>query len=221
VTNIHSEATRQQLEDFVSEQLAEEEEKEKVTDSKDTSIDRQPHPGSPYIDQDDDAVKDCPETPLYRVTIKSKHLGIRKSDVSMVRSIDPEANARYQKNKTVPLKDFSQLLRSLSGQFHGDLSSLKDSVLKTISLPVIYPLGPELPDKPPRNASTLLVIGNGQRHGIILCTDVAEKLQTMIKFQKVSQGDISAIAHLKEGEELPLVNAVSLLKRDGMLVSAT
>ena len=160
---------------------------------------------------------DCQPKPVRALNISGKTLAVEESHISLIREITPQKRSQYLKDSYVPLKDFGKFMQSLSTEFSGKLSEIKDSKLRKLILPVMVPVGMALSTIPDEHCSAVVIISNGQWHGALCCSTVADKPLNMIKFKKAKNGDIAGIGYLKSGEEVPLLNAVSLLAREGFL----
>ena len=118
----------------------------------------------------------------------------------------------------MPLKDFSRFLLKLSGVFNGSLALVKERTLRELSLPVIIPQGHEFPDSPPPKFTTLVIISNGNWHGALACDDVQSTDRIMNQFAKQQNGDLAGAAYLEDGSQLPLLDPLSMLRREGILL---
>lgn len=164
------------------------------------------------------SIADCPETPVRLVVIGQTTIGIPENDIALTAVLSAEQRAKYLKAGSVPLKDFSRFMKNLAHQFKGPLALLKESKLKQMTLPVMTPRSFDLPPIPDDEASALIVVGDGQWNGVILCAQIQNSVQTMTRFQKARNGDISGIGFLNDGIKIPLLNVISVLRREGFLV---
>ena len=162
--------------------------------------------------------KACPATEIRCITLGEKIVAMPESVISIHRAVTSKQRKTYLDKNNVPLGDFSRFMRDLSKQFKGALSAVKSKKLKKIILPVMVPRGMELPDMPDDNANELLVVCHGQWCGVVLCSEVYAETKTMEKFRKDRNGDIAGIAFTADGEEVPLLNVVPVLRREGFLV---
>ncbi|MBU0729439.1 MAG: hypothetical protein KKE17_02055 [Proteobacteria bacterium] len=214
---IHSEFTRKELEAFV-EQLEEEAEleEENLKDGdKATSVHASNvQPGK----SGEEVIKDCPATKLLKVKIHTLEIGILEHDIAAHKAVDKETCTKYITEGKVPLKDFAHFMRSLSKQFKGSLSEIKDAPLKEIMLPVMVPKGYSLPEKPDNAADGVIIVWNGENNGAILCSELPEKPMAMTKFKKESMADFAVVSFVENDQQIPLLNVVSLLKREGLKV---
>ena len=55
---------------------------------------------------------------------------------------------------------------------------------------------------------------------MLLCQEVAKAPKTMVKFKSSKNGDVAGIGYTEDGEELVLLDLMSLLRREGFLVMA-
>jgi hypothetical protein len=156
-------------------------------------------------------------TLVRKLIIYRKSLAIKEEYIALIRPVTPKKRKKYYKDSNVPLKDFSSLFKGIAGQFTGKLSSIKDSKLKKLSLPVMNPSGIGMPEMPDESATKLVVVTSGQWNGVLFCTDVAEEPVALANFEKAKNGDILGPATLKNGEELSLLNLESIIKREGFL----
>lgn len=163
-------------------------------------------------------ITDCPETPIRLIVIGKTTIGIPDDDIAMTTLLSVAQREKYLKAGSVPLKDFSRFMQNLARQFKGPLAKLKESLLKQMTLPVMTPRSIDLPAIPDDIATALIVVGDGQWNGVILCAQIHESVQSMTRFQKARNGDISGIGFLKDGTKVPLLNVISVLRREGFLV---
>lgn len=168
----------------------------------------------------DQPIKTCPASELYQLTIGNALVYVPVNFVCAIRSIAPRKRETYLANSSVPVKDFSRFLQALAKQFTGTLASVKNNKLKKLYLPVMTLHGNDLPNVPDENASVMIVVSNGNWNGVILCSQVITEPKGMVKFQKAKNGDIAGVGFSAEGERLPLLNIVSVLRREGFLVMA-
>jgi hypothetical protein len=145
-------------------------------------------------------------------------IAVPDADIAMLTELSVAQREKYLKTGSVPLKDFSRFMKNLTRQFKGPLSNLKESTLKQLTLPVMTPRSFDLPPIPDDAAAALIVIGDGQWNGVILCAQIHETIHLMTRFQKAKNGDISGIGFLKDDTKFPLLNVISVLRREGFLV---
>lgn len=160
----------------------------------------------------------CPPTKIRRITVSGLTLAIQSSVIALIRPMKATPAAAYLQNGTVPLKDFSRFLLKLSSLFSGSLALVPEQTLKVLNLPIIIPQGHEFPDVPPTDFRTLLVISNGNWHGALACDDIQKSGQIMHQFIKQQNGDLAGIACLEDGSQLPLLDPLSMLRREGILL---
>jgi len=160
----------------------------------------------------------CEECPLLLVQIGAATIAIEERFLAARRPIASEHRQNYIKHSTMPLKDFKRFLHSLAGQFKGCLSSLKDSKLRALSLPVVVPRGLHLPDKPGDQEQEALVLCNGNWCGVLFCSPASNERAVMVAKQQMNDGDLYQTAYTKGGEKFSLLNTVELLKREGHMV---
>jgi len=95
---------------------------------------------------------------------------------------------------------------------------LKNNKLKKINLPILSPQGGDFPEYPDEKADTLIVISNGNWHGIIACSELDPTPQSMVKFKKRTNGDIAGTGFLENGDSITLLDSLVLLRREGFLL---
>jgi len=162
-------------------------------------------------------VKPCPPTEILEVTIGRTRVAIQANLVAAGREVSPRRLRRYLGNGSVPLKEFGRFMRRLSGQFAGSLAAIKDSTLKTLELPIMTPLGLDLPDGPDAEGRHLLVVSSGNWHGIFVCSALQQAPGVMVRFQKMKNGDIAGKGFLEKGGDVLLLDTLSILRREGFL----
>lgn len=159
-----------------------------------------------------------PTDEFRQIVIGGTVVAISEENVSLISPVDPARIENYLKTSNVPLKNFGGFMKKLSTRFKGSLSTVTDRKLKKLSFPLMIPRCPGLPDTPDKTATSLVVVSNGQWHGVILCRDVHAEPKTMVNFRKERNGDIFGIGFLDSGNEIPLLNVTSILKREGFLL---
>lgn len=162
--------------------------------------------------------KPCEKTPLLLVRLGEQAIAIEEQFLAARKQLPTSRRSNYLKNSTVPLKDFSRLLKPLPSQFKGCLSSLRRGKLRSLFLPVITPRGLNLPDKPEESETEMLVLCNGNWCGILFCTPFKQSSSVMVGFQPINNGDLSKTAVTENNDSIPLLNTVELLKREGHMV---
>ncbi len=162
-------------------------------------------------------IKICPTTELRGLTIGEAHVYIRESSIAMIRNLNTKKKKEYLKDSSIPLKDFSRFLTSLSKQFKGQMAKIADKKLKKLNLPIMLPSGIGLPEIIDENGTKLVVVSNGHWNGILICSKIDNKTVNMVKFKKATNGDFAGIGYTDDGKELSLLNIVSLLRREGFL----
>ncbi|MBU4261848.1 MAG: hypothetical protein KKC76_08225 [Proteobacteria bacterium] len=172
---------------------------------------------SPQIAVEETTIKNCPATELRGITVADSHVYIQEIAIALVREVTKDKLQEYLKNSNVPLKDFGGFFKRLAKQFKGSLATIPDKKLKKLTLPIMVPAGHLLADVPDENGSQLVFVTNGQWNGVIVCSEVAREPVTMIKFKSAKNGDFVGIGFSEGGLELPLLNAVSILRREGFL----
>lgn len=153
-----------------------------------------------------------------RMSVNGRVIVVPEANISLIKEIDEKSREKYVKNSRVPLNDFRRFMHGLAGQFNGELSTIKDSKLKKIVLPVMVPHGFGLPDLPDKRADAAVLVHEGHWNGVILCTEVGGTAGEMSEFTPSGNGDEVGTGLLDNGEQVLLINVVSLLKREGFLV---
>ncbi|MEW6289460.1 MAG: hypothetical protein AB1545_06360 [Thermodesulfobacteriota bacterium] len=166
---------------------------------------------------EDASVKNCPATELRGITVAGSLVYIQENAIALIREVTKDKVQEYLKNSNVPLRDFGSFFKRLGKQFKGSLATIPDKKLKKLTLPIIVPTGHLLADVPDENGSQLVFVTNGQWNGVIVCSDVAREAVTMVKFKNAKNGDFVGIGFSEEGLALPLLNVVSILRREGFL----
>ena len=162
-------------------------------------------------------VKKCPATELREIVLAGSSVYIQENAISMIRQVSKAKQAEYLKNSNVPLKDFGGLFKSLSKQFKGSLANIPDKKLKKLTLPIMVPTGLDLPNMPDENGCQLVFVANGHWNGILVCSAVGQEAVTMVKFKKAKNGDIVGTGFSEDNMEFPLLNVVTVLRREGFL----
>ncbi|MBU0968707.1 MAG: hypothetical protein KKA54_20285 [Proteobacteria bacterium] len=163
------------------------------------------------------SVKNCPATELRGITVADSLVYIQESAIALIREVTKDKLQEYLKNSNVPLKDFGSFFKRLARQFKGSLAMIPDKKLKKLTLPIMVPAGHLLADVPDENGSQLVFVTNGQWNGVVVCSDVAREPVTMVKFKSAKNGDFVGVGFTEGGLELPLLNVVSILRREGFL----
>lgn len=160
----------------------------------------------------------CPPTKIRLLTVSGVPLAIQSSVIALLRPMKTAAAKDYLQNGTVPLKDFSRFLLKLASLFSGSLSLVPERTLKELSLPLIIPQGHAFPEVPPTEFNTLLIISNGNWHGALACDEIGKTDHIMHQFIKQQNGDLAGTACLEDGSQLPLLDPLSMLRREGILL---
>jgi len=156
-------------------------------------------------------------TLVYLAQIGETQVGILAADIALLKTLKPKRKKLYIKSSQIPLKDLCGFFRSLSSQLQGSLSSLKESQLKRLALPLIVPQGMGLPPIPDEEATCLLILSHEQRHGVVLCRQVEGEARELLSFSRAKNGDIAGLARFADEVELPLLNVGQFLEREGFL----
>jgi hypothetical protein len=168
-------------------------------------------------ESDDNLIKNCPATELRRISLSGSQVYIQENAIALIREVTKAKQQEYLKNSYVPLKDFGTFFKRLAKQFKGSLANIPEKKLKRLTLPIMVPTGLFLEEIPDENGLHLVFVTNGQWNGVIGCSDVAKETVTMVKFKNSKNGDFIGCGFSDEGLELPLLNVVSILRREGFL----
>nr|MBF0221324.1 hypothetical protein [Desulfobulbaceae bacterium] len=163
-------------------------------------------------------VQACPPAELKELVIHGKAVALVAEAASLIRPVKASKLSLYLKHSNIPLNDFSTLFQGLSCQFNGSLSQIPNQKLKKLNLPIMTPEGSDWPEPPDDTASTVVVVSNGNWHGIIPCSSVKDLKEPMVKFNKQKNGDIAGIGHLENGRQVELLDLQRILHREGFLV---
>lgn len=163
-------------------------------------------------------IRECPPTTLREVVVNGQALAIPEEGVALVRPLATAAREKYLRDRQVSLRDFQRVFHGLAHQFRGVLAEAGDRKLREVVLPLISLQAFGFSELPDKQASTLLVLSHGNWHGVLLCGSVRDDLRTMLKFQKVLNGDLGGNGFLDEGGELPVINLREVLRREGFLL---
>jgi len=77
--------------------------------------------------------------------------------------------------------------------------------------------GMTLADIPDEEAAMLVVVSNGNWHGVIFCRSLEPQATPLLSLDRAKNGDIAGPARLEEDKELHLLNIGQLLEREGFL----
>lgn len=163
-------------------------------------------------------ITSCPPTKVRLISLSGLPVTIQSSVIAMVRPVKEAKSTAYLHDASVPLKDFSRFMLKLSGLFSGSLALVKEGTLKELRLPIIIPQGHEFPEAPPTKFNRLMIISNGNWHGALACDDIQGADQIMSQFAKQQNGDLAGIAYLEDGRQIPLIDPLSMLRREGLLL---
>lgn len=153
----------------------------------------------------------------YRAIILGRKLVVLPEDnISLTSPVKPKKVKKYIKSSSVPLSDFSKFMTSLASRFHGSLSSIKSSVLKQLTLPVVVPQSVDLPEFPDHEAGVVVVVNHKNWHGVILAREIKNELSGLQNFKKGKNGDILGTGTF-ETQDAYVMDVVSLLNREGFL----
>ena len=160
----------------------------------------------------------CPPTECRQILICQTPIALRTNDIAATKDISSKKLAKYINNTKVPLTFFSRAFRGLSGQLKGPLSKISPRKLKKISLPIVYPTWHNMPEINENTKNKLLIVSNGNWHGIIACSLVDHPPMSMVKFIKETNGDITGLGYLEDETKISLLDTNAVLKREGFLL---
>ncbi len=152
------------------------------------------------------------------LTINSLTLALPCRMIAMSQAISPAQAAKYTQNAAVPLADFARLLRRLSSLLAGNLAKVKERALRQLILPLLIPRGSDLPETPNGDSRALVVLSHGNWHGALVCDTIEDTEPMMVGYTKQQDGDLSGLAKLDNGSLVPLLDAQSMLQREGILL---
>jgi len=158
-----------------------------------------------------------PGAMLRAVTIGKLPLALAEEHIALIKPLSPKKKKIYIQSSQIPLKDLGSWFRGLSGQMKGPLALLKNSKLKKLILPLMIPRGIGLTDIPDDEATMLVVVSNGNWHGVILCRSLEQEAAPLLSLTGAKNGDLVGPARLGEDQELHLLNISQLLEREGFL----
>jgi hypothetical protein len=87
-----------------------------------------------------------------------------------------------------------------------------------LALPIMTAEGQEFHEVAPASFTTLMIVSNGNWHGALACDEIQAAEQSMIKFAKQPNGDLVGTAWLEDGGRIPLLDPLSMLRREGILL---
>jgi hypothetical protein len=189
-----------------------------VTELLQNDSEKAPVPADSPPPPGEEGITSCPPTEVRILSISGLAVAIPSSVIALVRPVTFAKSSSYLQNATVPLKDLSRFLQRLSRQFKGNLSLIKDRTLMGLSLPIMVPQGHEFAEPPPTEFSTLVIISNGNWHGALACDLIQKSDQVMVKFSNQPNGDLVGTAVLEDGARIPLLDPLSMLGREGLLL---
>lgn len=163
-------------------------------------------------------IQACPPTEMRELVINGIKLAIPVEIIAMVRQLKPARLKSCLHSSHVPLKYFAGFMQRLSRRLTGSLAGIKDSKLKKMILPIITPRGFEFPEVPDQQASTLVIISNGNWHGVLACSEVQDEIPLMVEFEKQKNGDIAGFGYLEDGRQVMLLDSQAILRREGFLL---
>ncbi len=158
-----------------------------------------------------------PGAMLRSITIGKLSLAIAEEHIALIKPLSPKKRKKYIQSSQIPLKDLGSWFRRLSGQVKGPLALLKNGKLKKLILPLMIPRGMGLSDIPDEEATMLVVVSNGNWHGVILCRGLEQEAVPLLSLTRAKNGDIFGLARFGEDQELQLLHISQLLEREGFL----
>ena len=158
-----------------------------------------------------------PGAMLRPITVGKLSLAIAEEHIALIKPLSPKKRKKYIQSSQIPLKDLGSWFRRLTGQIKGPLALLKNGKLKKLILPLMIPRGIGLTDIPDEEAAMLVVVSNGNWHGVILCRRLEQEAAPLLSLDRAKNGDIFGLARLGEDQELQLLNIGQLLEREGFL----
>lgn len=164
------------------------------------------------------SLHNCPPTECRQIIIAQKKLALLTQSIAAHKYIKKSKLATYLKKAQVPLTFFSKTFFGLSDQFKGPLAQISSRKLKKISLPIIFPQWIDMPDLLESNVNQLLVVTNGNWHGIIACSLVDQPLGNMVKFIKEPNGDIIGTGLIEDNTKISLLDSSAIIQREGFLL---
>ncbi len=162
----------------------------------------------------------CPPTPVLTCVTQGVEMAVEHRHVCLVRRLPAKRYAQYRDAAHIPLADLAGLFRRLNRQFSGYLASLPERRLRRLRLPIMTVRAMQAEEEPPEEASHLVVLGHGQWHGILVCSEVADGPRTMIRWRRQPNGDALGTGYDETGAEFLLIDTKGLLEREGFLVQA-
>ncbi len=160
----------------------------------------------------------CPPTEVREFVINGIDVVIPSEIISLIRPLKTAKLKDCLRTSQVPLKYFAGFMKGLACQFKGGLAEIKDKRLKKVILPIVIPEGFAFADKFDPEASTLVIISDGNWYGVLLCSEIKEEISMMKKITKQKNGDIAGLAHLDDGREVMLLDTRGILRREGFLL---
>ena len=158
-----------------------------------------------------------PGAMIRSLTIGKLSLAIAEEHIALIKPLSPKKKNIYIQSSQIPLKDLGGWFRGLARQMKGPLALLKNGKLKKLILPLMIPRGIGLTDIPDEEAAMLVVVSNGNWHGVILCRSLEQEATPLLSLTLAKNGDIVGPARLGEDQELQLLNVSRLLEREGFL----
>lgn len=158
-----------------------------------------------------------PGAMLRPISIGKQALAIAEEHIALIKPLSPKRRKKYITSSQIPLKDLGSWFRRLSRQMKGTLALLKNRKLKKLILPLMIPRGMGLADIPDEEAAMLVVVSNGNWHGVLLCRSLEPDAAPLLSLTRAKNGDILGPAQLGEDNTLQLLNIGQLLEREGFL----
>ncbi len=162
----------------------------------------------------------CPATDLQELVMNGIHLALPAECVALTQRLKPAIMRRCLTTNHLPLKYLSGFMQKLAPRLNSRLSELKERKLKKISLPLIIPRGVILSARLDKEASILMIISHDNWHGVLACAEMSPKLSVMTRFAKQRNGDIAGIGYIDDEQQVMVLDALQILKREGFLLLA-
>ncbi len=151
------------------------------------------------------------------LSVGNREMAVPEEYIAAVKEINDRQSAKCLQQASVRLKDLAGFWADLTEEFVGPLSRYDRGVLKKMILPVMIPKGIGLSELPDSEARSLVVLSAGNWHGVILCSKVHEQPVLPGHFSVARNGDVAGEIMRTNVEAVLLIDAVSLLKREGFL----
>ncbi len=162
----------------------------------------------------------CPPTPVLTCVIQGMEMAVEHRYVCLARPLPSGRYGQYRSTAHISLADLAGPFRRLRRQLTGHLASLPERRLRRLRLPLLTVRAMQVAEELPEEASHLLLLGHGQWHGILVCSEVAGEPRTMIRWHPQPNGDVLGTGYDEAGTAFLLLDTKGLLEREGHLVQA-